>query len=281
MVLRHLRFALLVFCAALFGAQPTLAASPSIDLQARTLASGEVRLKVSVSAANALRGTRVEILRGDDDGALLPYIRISNPGSSQTLFDAPTQDGIYSYRAKISGRIKKGRYKGRKFSARSKVTAVFVELPSDGTGNPPGGDNPNDIPPAIQLGAGISRCPASFAQDLLNLVNSARSQNGLGALSLDDHLNWAAEKHSNWMMVSNTFSHDNWYEEIIESGFQGTSFGQNIAALGYPTPASVMDGWMNSPGHRANILKSSYGHMGVSCLQNSAGTRWWTQDFGS
>jgi uncharacterized protein YkwD len=54
--------------------------------------------------------------------------------------------------------------------------------------------------------------------------------------------------------------------------------GENIAA-GQTSPDQVMTSWMNSSGHRANILNSSFGHIGVGIVKNSAGTIYWTQDF--
>ena len=82
------------------------------------------------------------------------------------------------------------------------------------------------------------------------------------------------------MIRNNIFAHTGWYEGILASGFVGNSFGQNIARY-IRTPEGVVEGWMSSPGHRANILKSTYGHMGLSCIIGPDGGIWWTQDFGS
>lgn len=59
-----------------------------------------------------------------------------------------------------------------------------------------------------------------------------------------------------------------------------TTIGENIA-FGYSTPAEVMVGWMNSPGHRANILNCAFKELGVGVARNSSGTLLWTQNFGS
>ena len=81
------------------------------------------------------------------------------------------------------------------------------------------------------------------------------------------------------MIQNNNFSHEGWVEFIRQAGYAGGMIGENIA-LGYPTPAAVMGGWMNSSGHRANILNSGYRDLGVSCLLRN-GTPWWTQNFGA
>ena len=290
MVLRHLTGFLALCCALLFGATSASAASPSVSLRADSLDSGEVILRIQSSSAKTLRRPQLKVFRGRENGKLNPYADISSSNAAQVVFyDAPIREGFYSYQARIVGRARKGPKKGRKIVARSRVTAVYVELPAGNPGdsNDPGSDDTSDgVPPPVQLGEGISRCPASFAQDVLDLVNGHRAAFGVSPLQLDEHLNWAAEKHSNWMIVKEElthdgFSHDGWYEEIVESGFQGTSFGQNIAALAFHSPASVVAAWMKSEGHRENILKSSFGHMGLSCLADKDGSFWWTQDFGS
>src|ERR671938_25936 len=63
-------------------------------------------------------------------------------------------------------------------------------------------------------------------------------------------------------------------------GYNGGYEGENIA-YGYPTPAQVMQGWINSPGHRANLLMVAYKAIGVGVAQNSDGLLFWVQDFGS
>ena len=68
------------------------------------------------------------------------------------------------------------------------------------------------------------------------------------------------------------------WDRVSAAGISGwQSVGENIA-YGYPTPEAVEDTWMNSPGHRANILNSGYTHIGVGAY-NDNGTLYWTQVF--
>jgi uncharacterized protein YkwD len=68
-------------------------------------------------------------------------------------------------------------------------------------------------------------------------------------------------------------------DRITAAGYQWTTYGENIAR-GQQTPAAVMDSWMNSPGHRANILNCSFKEIGLGVHEGSGGP-WWTQVFGA
>lgn len=68
-------------------------------------------------------------------------------------------------------------------------------------------------------------------------------------------------------------------DRITDAGYRWSTYGENIAK-GQRTPAAVMDSWMNSPGHRANILNCSFKELGVG-VEDSPGGIVWTQDFGT
>jgi hypothetical protein len=70
-----------------------------------------------------------------------------------------------------------------------------------------------------------------------------------------------------------------WDERVEDCGYFGGS-GENIA-YGYRSPKAVMEGWLNSPGHRANIERESYTTIGVGVVTNDDGTTYWTQNFGT
>ncbi|MBT3149799.1 sigma-70 family RNA polymerase sigma factor [Streptomyces sp. CHD11] len=118
------------------------------------------------------------------------------------------------------------------------------------------------------------------AAQVLSLTNTERSKAGCGPVKLDDRLARAAQLHSEDMSANGYFSH---------TGQNGSSFVDRAKAQGHPSPgaeniaqgqssaASVMDAWMNSEGHRANILNCSLKSLGVGVTQND----WtWTQVFG-
>ncbi len=122
---------------------------------------------------------------------------------------------------------------------------------------------------------------------ILAFVNQERCDRGLHPLALNDSLNAAALAHSQDMAENNFFDHEgsdgsNAGERISRQGYNWTSWAENIAA-GYSTPQSVHNGWMNSSGHRANILSGNVREMGLARVYR-AGTDWgtyWTQVFGN
>ncbi|WP_413173334.1 CAP domain-containing protein [Anabaena azotica] len=130
-----------------------------------------------------------------------------------------------------------------------------------------------------------------FDQRVLELVNQQRSQNGLLALTLSQELDQAADKYSDRMATGDFFSHNDPngstpFTRMKAEGYNYTWAGENIAA-GYATPELVVQGWMNSAGHRANILNANFTHMGLgyTYLANDTGTtnynHYWVQKFGA
>ena len=124
----------------------------------------------------------------------------------------------------------------------------------------------------------------AFEREVLRLTNIERANQGLPALEWDSRLGAAARKHSQDMARTNNLSHTGSdgsrpHERSEREGFEYSFHGENIAT-GQATPANVLRSWMNSPGHRSNILNREYTHLGVG-LASSAGNRnYWTQKFG-
>ena len=122
---------------------------------------------------------------------------------------------------------------------------------------------------------------SSFAAQVVELVNAQRAQAGLSALRLDTNAAQAAQTRAKEIQTS--FSHtrpngSHFSTALKEAGVSYRSCGENIA-WGQKTPEEVMEGWMNSSGHRANILNPEYTAIGVGYAQNGAGTGYWTQLF--
>lgn len=118
--------------------------------------------------------------------------------------------------------------------------------------------------------------------EVFRLTNLERANAGLPALSLNSLLNQAAQGHAQTMANTGTFSHviDGLgpADRITATGYVWSAVGENIA-YGYGTPESVMLGWMNSAGHKANILGSQYTQMGVGYALNASGRPYWVQVF--
>ncbi|MGX1854211.1 CAP domain-containing protein [Streptomyces sp. NPDC055299] len=123
---------------------------------------------------------------------------------------------------------------------------------------------------------------ARFAQKIVELVNAQRAQHGCGPLKVDSHLTTAAQKHSDDMAARNYYEHNTPEgvdpgTRMTNAGFPWSSWAENIFKSP-KDPATAMDGWMKSPGHRDNILNCSYKSTGVG-VNLSANGPWWTQDF--
>ncbi|WP_053726492.1 sigma-70 family RNA polymerase sigma factor [Streptomyces sp. WM6378] len=121
-------------------------------------------------------------------------------------------------------------------------------------------------------------------QDVLALVNTERSKAGCSALTSNPKLYDAALKHSENMAAQNFFDHTDPSgagpgERITAAGYKWSTYGENIAR-GQADAAAVMDSWMHSPGHRANILNCAFKEIGIGVHYGSGGP-WWTQDFGT
>ena len=120
----------------------------------------------------------------------------------------------------------------------------------------------------------------SYEQEVIRLVNEIRAENGLKVLTYDWELARVARYKSQDMKDNKYFSHTSPvygtpFQMIKNFGISYRSAGENIAK-GYAKPQAVVNGWMNSSGHRANILNANYTHIGVGYV---SGGNYWTQMF--
>ena len=128
---------------------------------------------------------------------------------------------------------------------------------------------------------------AGYVARVLDLTNGERQKAGLPPLSLNPQLGTAAQNYSQVLASTGCFEHTcgpvpDFAERDAQAGYSGwTAVGENIAA-GYQTPESVVSGWMDSPGHRANILSPKYTEIGIGLVSGGGkfGT-YWTQEFGA
>ncbi|NUP45863.1 MAG: CAP domain-containing protein [Catenulispora sp.] len=164
-------------------------------------------------------------------------------------------------------------------------------MPSGGPSAPPAVPSAPSVPassgtsvrgadaPAVQLSPDQATV---FENQVVTLVNAQRTAHGCQALRSDARLQLAAIGHSVDMRTRGYFAHDTpdgvtpW-TRIEAQGYSDPS-AENIA-MGQATPQAVVDAWMNSAGHRANILNCSSKAVGVG-VQFGPGGPWWTQDFG-
>jgi hypothetical protein len=127
---------------------------------------------------------------------------------------------------------------------------------------------------------------ADFESEVIDLVNIERDAEGLPPLSYDADLASAARGHSEDMGLQNYFSHTGLdgrtpCDRMTDAGYSWNYCGENIAA-GQPTPEDVIDAWMASSGHRANILNPNFCDIGVGYAYVASSTygHYWTQNFG-
>jgi uncharacterized protein YkwD len=150
--------------------------------------------------------------------------------------------------------------------------------PSD----PPRTPTTAPAPPANPPGGNTS-----FTAQVVTLTNAERAKAGCGALTVNSILTSAAQAHSADMAAHNYFDHNSQdgrspFDRITAAGYQFSTAAENIAA-GQRTPQDVMTSWMNSPGHKANILNCALHEIGVGYATSSSSTygAYWTQDFGT
>lgn len=148
----------------------------------------------------------------------------------------------------------------------------------------PAATKTTDKPKAATVTATVTANAAPEAQ-VFTLVNTERAKVGCTALTADDRLTAAARGHSTDMATRNYFSHDtpegvSVGTRVTNTGYKWSMVGENIA-WGQATAAAVMTSWMNSAGHKANILNCGYRSLGVGMAYDSNRRPYWTQDFGT
>jgi uncharacterized protein YkwD len=128
---------------------------------------------------------------------------------------------------------------------------------------------------------------SSFTAQVVTLTNAERAKAGCGALTVNSILTSAAQAHSADMAAHSYFDHNSQdgrspFDRITAAGYKFSTAAENIAA-GQRTPQDVMTSWMNSPGHKANILNCALHEIGVGYATSSSSTygAYWTQDFGT
>jgi len=128
--------------------------------------------------------------------------------------------------------------------------------------------------------AGASSSVRAYELEVVRLVNAERAKNGLAALTEVESLSDLARLKSRDMRDLGYFDHTSPtygspFQMMRSFGVSYRAAGENIA-MGYATPQAVVNAWMNSPGHRANILNAKYAKIGVGYVAEG---NYWTQEF--
>lgn len=155
--------------------------------------------------------------------------------------------------------------------------------PSEDTNTPE--SKPETTPPSEDANTTENKPEAdkelTFAEQVVELVNQERTKAGLNAVTLDQNIASAALVRAK--EIETSFSHtrpngSKFSTALTEQGVTFKGAGENIA-WGQKSPEAVMQAWMNSEGHRANILNKNFTKIGVGYYQNAAGRNFWTQLF--
>ncbi|MCY7675209.1 CAP domain-containing protein [Bacillus safensis] len=158
-----------------------------------------------------------------------------------------------------------------------------VKKPTASKPSTPAKENTNSNTKADQKDTTASKADSSlnaFEKEVVELTNKERAKQGLKALSVDSKLSKSARAKSQDMKDKNYFSHTSPtygspFDQMKKFGITYKSAGENIAQ-GQRSPQEVVTAWMNSEGHRANILNKSYTHIGVGYVKSG---NYWTQQF--
>lgn len=126
----------------------------------------------------------------------------------------------------------------------------------------------------------VSQSVSEFEKQVVDLTNAERAKEGLKPLEMHSPLMEVAQAKSEDMAKNNYFSHTSPtygspFDQIKSAGISYRSAGENIAQ-GQRTPQQVVQAWMESPGHRQNIMNANYTHIGVGFVDNGY---YWTQQF--
>jgi uncharacterized protein YkwD len=263
--------------------------------EAATASAAACRVSV---AKPRLSGTALKIVssaarRGCLDSALLRVrIKRAVPGRDPVVKSGASRTG----RIRLALACEPGTYYAvatdyRGGTARSKAVRLSCT---------PGGDTPSPVPSPSSSPTGTSSPTPSSSptttpsspgtvgtaeeNEVVRLTNAERAKGGCAPLKHDPQLRAAAFGHSDDMAKRNYFDHDSqdgrsFMDRIRAAGFTGGSAWAENIAFGQPSAASVVEGWMKSSGHRANIMNCRFTLIGVGAAKSAQGRIYWTQDF--
>lgn len=221
--------------------------------------------------------------------AVLPVLPIDGADAATKYTYRYTNNYSYSVPAKTTN------YKVTYTLKYDRATGKYylVQVPSTGNQTPSNPSQPTkptqpNNPPAQQPAPSqpAPSTPATnsqFEQQVVQLVNQERAKAGLKPLIHDAQLSQVARAKSQDMINKGYFSHNSPtygspFDMMKQFGISYRTAGENIAA-GQRTPAQVVQAWMNSSGHRANILNSQFTHIGVGYATGGSYGHYWTQMF--
>ncbi|GGU97744.1 hypothetical protein GCM10010182_12590 [Actinomadura cremea] len=220
--------------------------------------------------AGAVAGTVVSVVRDDPDGALA--------GHGTTAAPSPTAPSPAGTATAEPSPTRPSPVKPKETREAEPVQRASRAPERKPTPTPKAAEPKRTTRPKQQAPAG-----GTAASRVVALVNGERAKQGCGPVRSNAALARAAQGHSADMAARGYFDHTSPDgkspgDRITAAGYRWSAYGENIAK-GQSGPESVMSSWMNSPGHRANILNCTFDEIGVGVV--TSGGPYWTQAFGS
>jgi uncharacterized protein YkwD len=218
-------------------------------------------------------------------GVLGIRFRSLGRSASLNLIQDANQNGVVDAGEVIQTLSPKARKSGRLDLADLAIGTYYLQVSTDR----------GSSPYRLKLSAAASSSPeverpSGFVGQVVELTNQFRAKNGLAPLTFNSKLSDSAQTHSRNMAMQDFFDHkglDGTSEgdRAVQAGYERRAVAENIAA-GQKTPRQVVDTWIKSPGHRANLLNPTAKDIGVGYffLANDTGktnyNAYWTQVFG-
>ncbi|SEG95551.1 Uncharacterized conserved protein YkwD, contains CAP (CSP/antigen 5/PR1) domain [Nonomuraea solani] len=260
------------------SAQPAQTKEPAPE-------SDDCRVSVARPDLSALRIETSATRRGCVHPALLRVrVKRAVPGADRVVKSGATRKGRISLRLPCEP----GTYYAvatdyRGGTAKSKAVRVTCATPTPTPSPTPTPAARETKAPAVpESGTSVG---TALENQVVRLTNAERAKGGCGPLKHDPRLRRAAFGHSADMAKNDYFEHDSqdgrdMSDRMRAAGFSGSAWAENIA-MGQRSAAEVVRGWMNSSGHRQNIMNCSYTLIGVGAAKDGQGQIYWTQDFGA
>ncbi|MGN9847104.1 CAP domain-containing protein [Nonomuraea sp. H19] len=255
------------------GAAPPLTPAPT-PTEEPAAESDECRVSVTRPGVSALRIQTSAARRGCVHPALL-RIRIKRavPGDDPVVKSGATRRGRIALKLPCEPGTYYAvatDYRGR--AVKSKAVRLTCVTPT-----------PTTQAPAPDRRAPVTSVGTALENEVVRLTNVERAKGGCGPLKHDARLRTAAHGHSADMAENDYFDHDSqdgrdMTDRISATGFTGSAWAENIA-MGQPSANAVVRAWMDSDGHRKNIMNCSFTLIGVGAAKNAQGRIYWTQDF--
>jgi len=238
-----------------FSLTPVAAPAKTMWVDGITFAPSGSYLYIKVKVVNPLPLASAQVtLRLQIGSSFVSATRTTGSNGETTFRLYPAKPGV-TYVATVTSLVR-SRYA---WDSTKGVTSAAYTMPGGTTPTPSPAPAPSPTNEQIQ-------------SEAFNLINSARVNAGLAPLTNDPNLAALAREHVLYMIQQNQLSHDGFADRASRSGY--SYVGENVA-VGYRTAQSLVDGWMSSSGHRANILNSTYRYTGLVYIDG-----WACQIFG-